>query len=270
MGKYGLFTNHGFEAKILETLSRGIICATIVYAKCDRSLRLDLWDDKKTSGLHVDMIEVDELKHCIESCFVYQLGFKGSPFTSRIPPKDWFRSCTFVTSVRINYGQKDEPFRFLMFWIEHETFEDVVRLNWDEEFSLIPFQDFKRKTKKVKRALSLWSKETFGDKFPFKENVKQIAKAEYSKNLCFEESYWQQKVGYNLFENRDRNTRFFHSLVKGRRHKLQNWFKQERDPTETSLLEHVPGLVKDEENVALEAMLDSTEIKKDFFYIKWG
>lgn len=49
----------------------------------------------------------------------------------------------------------------------------------------------------------------------------QKAVAEYNQYLHLEELYWQKKVGYDWFENGDRNTRFFHSLVKGRRHKLK-------------------------------------------------
>lgn len=106
-----------------------------------------------------------------------------------------------------------------------------------------PFLDFKRKIKKMRRALSLWSRETFGDIFqqlvirkeiarikeklfeecPSGENrtIMQRAKAEYAKYLHFEEVYWQQKVGYEWFENGDRNTRFFQSLVKGRRQRMK-------------------------------------------------
>lgn len=84
------------------------------------------------------------------------------------------------------------------------------------------------------------------------------------------ESCCQQKAGYEWFENGDRNTRFFHSLVKGRRQKLkvskiqnsqgcwleeegeieaeavnyfQNQFQQARDSTDFSLLSHAHELI---------------------------
>lgn len=41
----------------------------------------------------------------------------------------------------------------------------------------------------------------------------QKARAEYTKYLALEEFYWQQKAGYRLFENGDKNTRFFYSVV---------------------------------------------------------
>lgn len=88
--------------------------------------------------------------------------------------------------------------------------------------------------------------------------------------------------------NGDRNTRFFHSLVKERRHKLkvnriknsqgcwledegeitteatkffQHQFQQERDSTNFTLLDHVPEMVNADENSLLEVILDSTEVK---------
>lgn len=38
-------------------------------------------------------------------------------------------------------------------------------MNWESEVSSNPFLDFKRKIKRIKKALSLWSKETYGDIF---------------------------------------------------------------------------------------------------------
>lgn len=78
-------------------------------------------------------------------------------------------------------------------------------MNWDDGRSENPFLDFKRKIKQVKKALSLWSKEVYGDIFqqlmireeiakiqerlfednPTPENrvVMKRAKAEYTKYL---------------------------------------------------------------------------------------
>lgn len=48
----------------------------------------------------------------------------------------------------------------------------------------------------------------------------QKAQAKFKKYLLFEEEYWKQKTGFTWFEKGERNTRFFHSLVKGRRKRL--------------------------------------------------
>lgn len=120
----------------------------------------------------------------------------------------------------------------------------------------------------------------------------QNAVADYNQYLHLEVLYQQQKAGYDWFENRDRNTRFFHSLVKGRRHKLkvsriqnsqgdwlkdefeiadevvtfyQKQFKQERDSTNLSLLSHDLELVNDEDNDKLGGLPDKEEVNRAVF-----
>lgn len=58
-----------------------------------------------------------------------------------------------------------KPFKFLKYCIEHVNFKKVVRRNWDAESTDNPFMIFKRKIKKVKKDLSEWSRQTFGDIF---------------------------------------------------------------------------------------------------------
>ncbi|KAK4732871.1 hypothetical protein R3W88_025859 [Solanum pinnatisectum] len=77
--------------------------ATIVYAKCDSNLRLNLWEElysisigmdrlwliggdfnvvldgeEKIGGVLVDAADIDDFKTCIESCDLSQVPFKGS------------------------------------------------------------------------------------------------------------------------------------------------------------------------------------------------
>lgn len=139
-------------------------------------------------------------------------------------------------------------------------FIDVVRQNWVENESANPFIAFKENIKRVKTALTKWSKNTYGYIFkqlviredivkikeklfesdPSAENreVLQKAQVELKRYLHFEEIFWQQKAGYDWFEYGDRNRRFFHITVKGRGKKLQLnriqnnlgiWLEKERD-----------------------------------------
>lgn len=57
------------------------------------------------------------------------------------------------------------PFKFLNFYTKHEAFKEVVRKNWVADFIGDPFLMFKKKLKRVKVALSQWSKITYGDIF---------------------------------------------------------------------------------------------------------
>ncbi|KAK6788076.1 hypothetical protein RDI58_016601 [Solanum bulbocastanum] len=88
----------------------------------------------------------------------------------------------------------------------------------------------------------MWSKEVFGNIFQqiatledmirIKENQFEInplagnrtdlsrTEAELKKYLKIEEEYWKQKAGMRRFVDGDKNIKFFHSYVKGRRKKL--------------------------------------------------
>ncbi|KAH0776232.1 hypothetical protein KY290_007643 [Solanum tuberosum] len=133
--------------------------------------------------------------------------------------------------------------RFLKFWVDNPNFLEVVKQNWSANGTQNTWFDFKDDTRRVKAALTKWSRDTYGDifkqiitredivkikerlfdEFPNAENRKvlQRAHAEHKKYLHFEEIFWQQKSGYDWFKSGEKNTRFFHSIVKGRRRKLQ-------------------------------------------------
>lgn len=57
------------------------------------------------------------------------------------------------------------PFKFLNFWVRKESFKQVVEDNWKADFSGDPFIVFHYKLKRVKKALAIWSKASFGDIF---------------------------------------------------------------------------------------------------------
>lgn len=65
-----------------------------------------------------------------------------------------------------------KTFRFLIFWVEHETLQKLVEDNWQEVHSSDLLFNFRNKLKKVSRALSKWSRDTYADIF------KQIATLE--------------------------------------------------------------------------------------------
>lgn len=58
-----------------------------------------------------------------------------------------------------------KSFKFLMFWIKPESFLDVVKENWQANFSGNPFILFNYTLKKLKKALSIWSKSTYRNIF---------------------------------------------------------------------------------------------------------
>ncbi|KAH0650498.1 hypothetical protein KY284_030410 [Solanum tuberosum] len=61
--------------------------------------------------------------------------------------------------------RKKKPFRFLKFWTEDPSFLDIIKQNWCRTGTLNPFVEFKANIKRVKTALTKWSKDTYGDIF---------------------------------------------------------------------------------------------------------
>ncbi|XP_060210793.1 uncharacterized protein LOC132637772 [Lycium barbarum] len=207
-----------------------------------------------------------------------------------------------------------KPFRFLKFWVEHDTFLDFIKQQWEAHLSDDVFLSFKLKMKKLKVALSTWSKATFGDIFkqlviredivkikehlfeetPSEENrmVMQKAQAELKLYLHYEEEFWRQKAGMDCFSEGDKNTRYFHSLVKGRRKRIQikriqdatgNWLKDadrvagkvvnffhkqfthEEVSKDSQILNHIPKLIREEDNMLLAEQPTMEEVQKAVF-----
>ncbi|XP_075099052.1 uncharacterized protein LOC142175940 [Nicotiana tabacum] len=185
-----------------------------------------LHEDEKIGGLPVHPPEYEDFAFCVNSCGLFEQG-----------------SCTIANDMWGADNNFVKPFRFLNFWTKHATFMDVVRQNWEDDFIGYPFLMFKQNIKRVKAALSKWSKETFGDIFKqlailedsfrvkemlFEEEptiknriVLQKAQSELKKYLSIEELYWKQKAGMIWFTEGDRNTSFFHNHVNSERKKLQ-------------------------------------------------
>ncbi|XP_075108851.1 uncharacterized protein LOC142180698 [Nicotiana tabacum] len=232
--KIWAFIDEIFEVTILYNMTQQLtlrlthtethveLILTLAYAKCDRIERIELWDslyamasdmtvpwlvggdfnviwdeEEKFGGLLVSLTEVDDFRHCINTCNLTDLGFKGSIFT-------WWNGrseedCIFKRSDRcfgnlelqqtfpglevthlskigsdhcqmlLKYDIETPPikksFRFLNFWTKHETFKNVVKENWNSDFSANHFCIFNYKLKKLKKALSTWSRAIYGDIF---------------------------------------------------------------------------------------------------------
>ncbi|XP_075087721.1 uncharacterized protein LOC142169718 [Nicotiana tabacum] len=184
---------------------------TFVYAKCSAIERLELWDhlyylasdmelpwlvggdfnvllheDEKIGGLPVHPPEYEDFAFCVNSCGLFEQGYKGSPFTwwngrsnaecifkrlDRIFVNLPFENMLLTIEVEhlirtrsdhapllmtcgVQTNKFIKPFRFLNFWIKHATFMDVVRQKWEADFIGDPFLMFKQKIKRVKAILS--------------------------------------------------------------------------------------------------------------------
>ncbi|XP_075095116.1 uncharacterized protein LOC142173428 [Nicotiana tabacum] len=211
---------------------------TFVYAKCTSLERLELWDNlyymksdmelpwlvggdlnvvlheyEKIGGLPIHPPEYENFAFCVNSCGLFDQGYKGSPFTwwnGRPNVKCIFKRLdrifvnlpfqNMLPTIEVEHlimigsdhapllmtcGEQTtsfvKPFRFLNFWIKHATFKEVVKQNWEADFIGDPFLMFKHKLKKVNEALPKWSKDTFGDIFKQLAILEDIVK---SRKCC--------------------------------------------------------------------------------------
>ncbi|XP_070035344.1 uncharacterized protein LOC142175819 [Nicotiana tabacum] len=175
------------------------ILMIFMYTKCSLVERLELWDS--LYYLASDM----ELPWLVRGDFNMILHedekIGGHPVYS--PEYEDFAFCNLFSTTEVEHlirtgsdhapllmtcgeqGSKYvKPFRFLNFWTKHATFMDVVRQNWSSDFIGDPFLMFKHKLKKVKAALSKWSRDTYGDIFKQLAILEVIVKV---KNMLFEE-----------------------------------------------------------------------------------
>lgn len=207
-----------------------------------------------------------------------------------------------------------KPFRFLNFWIKHHQFKEIVSQNWKIDFSGSPFVEFHAKMKKVKSALVRWSEEVFGNIFHHIATIEDIIRvketqielqpsasnraelnrteADLKKYYKIEEDFWRQKVGMKWFSEGDKNTKFFHSYVKGRRRKLHiseieitsgqtvqtvqqigeaavshfaEQFQEEDYDRDVDMLNHIPNIITEVENEEMSRLPDLDEVKEIIF-----
>ncbi|XP_009757806.1 uncharacterized protein [Nicotiana sylvestris] len=163
--------------RLTDTNTQQEFILTLVYAKCDHIKRIKLWDtlyalasdmttpwivrrdfnviwdeEEKFGGLPVPINEVDDFRHCINSCNLIDLGFKGSIFT-------WWNGraeedCIFKRLDRVLGNMELQ-----------QLFPSV------EVTSLIIFNN---KLKKLKKFLSRWSKDTYGDIFQKVASLEEV------------------------------------------------------------------------------------------------
>lgn len=161
--------------------------------------------EEKIGRLLVYPPEYEDFAFCLNSCGLFDTGYKGSPFTwwngwpyttyifkglDIILVNSPFQSIFPITKVEYLIRTSSDhaplfmtcsdqttafakPFKFSNFWTKHASFMEVVRQNWLADVTGDPFLMFKQKIKRVKLTLSKWGRLTYRDIF------KQLALREY-------------------------------------------------------------------------------------------
>ncbi|XP_060201987.1 uncharacterized protein LOC132630433 [Lycium barbarum] len=282
-GKIWAFIDEEYEVTVLMDTDQQLtlklfnwntdfdMIVTLVYAKCDKSERIELWDsmynlasdmtllwlvggdfnviveeEEKYGGLPVTLNEVEDFRHCIQSCNLSDLGYKGSIFTrwnGRAADEYVFKRLdrclgnfelqqqvpSLDVSHLIKLGSDHSPLLV-------ECKQELVKDNWQTDVVVNSFMTFNVKLKKLKKVLSRWSKITYGDFFQNITNLEEVIKAhealfeadpsnanreklqkvqaEMTRAFHIEEEYWKQKSGMTWFQEGDKNSIFFHAHLK--------------------------------------------------------
>ncbi|KAI3474575.1 hypothetical protein Pfo_029577 [Paulownia fortunei] len=191
----------------------------------------------------------------IEDCGLIDAGYEGSNFTwtnNRIwkrldrilysevwlnlfhmtkvshLPRIWSDHAPLLISLSMNLAKSPPSFRSLRMWTRHHSFWETVKTLWQQPTDTEGMKNLQQKLYRLKQLLRWWNKNVFGDIF---ENIKKLNKNDtnlielkrctvvLTQVLTVEKDYWRQKVACRWVDEGERNTKFFHSLVKKKRSK---------------------------------------------------
>ncbi|XP_060212295.1 uncharacterized protein LOC132639929 [Lycium barbarum] len=126
-------------------------------------------------------------------------------------------------------------FRFLNFWVEHESFQNVVKENWEESYA------------SLEKVVQVHEREFEQNPTRLNRQRLQRVQADLIRFYAIEEKFWKKKAGTWL-ESEEETTqeaiRFF-----------SDQFREENNPTDFSMLDKIPRMVTEDQNQKLYEML---------------
>ncbi|XP_071921800.1 uncharacterized protein [Coffea arabica] len=145
--------------------------------------------------------------------------------------------------LKISFKERSDhtprPFRFLNVWTTKSELLEVIRYAWNQDVSGSPLRVLSSKLLATRRAIQTWNKQHFGnvfdavrsaemgvqraeeamDQYASEECQVELSKAqaELRHALSIEEQFWSQKARVKWLKHGDRNSRYFHAVVRQRR-----------------------------------------------------
>ncbi|KAG5612985.1 hypothetical protein H5410_024266 [Solanum commersonii] len=247
-----------------------MIC-TAVYARCDALERLELWEELEALSANINIswmvggdfniiLNEEEKLGGLDFTQFEALDFNSiSKRLDRVFGNHEFNNMLPTSEVHhlVRQSSDHAPLHVIC-----NSEEEIIEDNWRIDFVGYPFIEFQEKMKKVKAALAKWSKVTFGNIF---QNVATLENEVKVKEIQLESNTNE--------ENRDgdKNTRFFHNYVKGRRKNCtwrkfkQNKFREGGTSEDENLLRLIPKLITPSQNEEMVYMPTKEEVKMVVF-----
>lgn len=244
----------------------------------------------------------------------------SSDWSSNIPytevthlPRVWSDHAPLLVHIKLSSSPHCSTFRFFNMWFHHHSFMEVAQNCWSEPTGALGMLNLEFKLQRLKNTLSKWNRDVFGNVFlimklaedalvnaekrwnrdPSIESTENLNRCKDYLNYAetIEEAYWKQKACVKWLAEGERNTKYFHSIVKKKRSKSMIHSIEEDGVTLTDPLDiqesgimffqdlytnnlelgdfsQIKGLVKIPETVNLEALCDyptPDEIKQTVF-----
>ncbi|KAL2453242.1 Uncharacterized protein Adt_49258 [Abeliophyllum distichum] len=239
---------------------------------------------------------------------------------SRFSVRHLNRSTSDYSPLLIQWSSDDDlgprPFRFLNVWSRHHDFLSFVSQKWSFLTHHTGMIALWEKIFRLKQGLRWWNRHVFGDIFqrvrdaecrvdeaesvydsdptPAHRDTLHQAQAGLNQTLSVGEAFWKQKAGARWVCEGDHNTRYFHSMVQGRRIRSRIWsitsetgevldsqetiqpsavsFFQELlsaapQPVDPIRPDIIPRLVSDEDNLQLNRIPTLAEVREAIFSI---
>ncbi|XP_019263896.1 PREDICTED: uncharacterized protein LOC109241590 [Nicotiana attenuata] len=216
----------------------------VVYAKCKPILGRPLWEvlrhksatydspwcvigdfnviasvEEKIGGIPYQMNKSLDFHCMIEDCGLVDLGFYGPKCTWSNGRVSHLASAgsdhtPLLMEMRVRQENSTKYFKFLNLWVDNPNFKPFIQGIWDNHVTGSPMWIFHQKLKSLSAGLSQWSRQEYGDIF-------QKAK-EYEEKVKVAEMVWAQTNDEidRWFKDGDANTKYFHSLIRGKRRML--------------------------------------------------
>ncbi|KAK4384643.1 hypothetical protein Sango_3039400 [Sesamum angolense] len=173
--------------------------------------------------------------------FLYSEAWLDTFTTTRVIhlSRTWSDHAPLLINLESNLVKPPSSFRFMRMWIKHHDFLNTVEQSWKHPTGVYGLINLQQKLYRLKQHLKWWNKNVFGDLFdnikkaqeqvliseslydaaPSDANLTDLnrANANLTKLLAMEEDFWRQKATCKWIDEGERNTKFFHSLVKKKR-----------------------------------------------------